>query len=456
MEAMNFHRLSPFEILKAATLVLLAALLFSVGSASHPTTPAAYLSFSAIMLLQLFEMFAPVRSDKSKGLISSAPFIRGSILTQLVLATLLVAVTDGSGSVYELVYLLPIITAATKLPGREVVVVVAGAIIAMIGFIVTGEPLVPSITHVKEFEDAVAAIVYFSIAGLLIYFFARGEREQRERYRALADQLMETNDELRKTQEKLVERLIQTGKMEERLRQVQQMAVLGEIAGQVAHEVRNPLGIITGSVQMLATRVTDPSTQRHIAVLQEETERLNKAVEGVFRLATPLRIQRERVLLANLLEVVAHVSSAWPFSDGIGVRYEPSKADVAVTGDHDLLHRAIANLVRNACQATPSGGVVIIRESMSDNDANVCVAVIDYGVGMTDDDLNRLGDPFFSKRTGGVGLGFSLANRVIAEHGGTIRVTSILGQGTTVSVLLPVAGKDRDKPYAGAIEQWSG
>ncbi len=112
-----------------------------------------------------------------------------------------------------------------------------------------------------------AAIVYFTMAGLLVYFFAKGEREQRERYQALAATLAETNTELRQAQAELTERLTQVTKMEDRLQQVSQMAVLGEMAGQVAHEVRNPLGIIRGSVNMLAERVSDPAIQRHVAVL---------------------------------------------------------------------------------------------------------------------------------------------------------------------------------------------
>jgi signal transduction histidine kinase len=450
---MNIHHLNPFEILKAATLILLAALLFSLGSASHPTSLAAYLSFFAIMVLQGLEMFAPVLSEKTNDILRRTVLLRISILVQLVLASVLVAVTDGSGSIYELVYLLPIISAATKLPGRDVVFVVLGSIIAMIGFIVTGEQLTPSITRVKEFQDAVAAIVYFTMAGLLIYFFARGEREQRERYQALAAALAQTNDELRHAQAQLTERLTQVTKMEERLRQISQMAILGEMAGQVAHEVRNPLGIIRGSVEMLAARITDPGTQRHIAVLLEETTRLNKAVEGVLRLGAPLRIRQETVNLSELLDSVVQVLSAWSLPERLSIRLVTPRPAVVILGDFDLLHQAFANLVRNACQAMPSGGVVTIAQHMDREDKIVSIAVADDGVGMADDDLKRLGDPFFTKRGGGIGLGFSLAQRVVAEHGGSLQVTSVLGQGTTVTVSLPVSSTVQERQFVGSLRR---
>lgn len=447
---MSIHHLNLFEILKAATLILLAALLFSLGSASHPTSLAAYLSFSAIMVLQGLEMFAPVLSEKTNDIARRTVLLRISILVQLVLASVLVAVTDGSGSIYELVYLLPIISAATKLSGRDVVFVVLGATLAMIGFIMTGEQLTRSITRVKEFQDAVAAIVYFTMAGLLVYFFAKGEREQRERYQTLAAALAQTNDELRHAQMQLTERLTQVTKMEERLQQISRMAVLGEMAGQVAHEVRNPLGIIKGAVEMLATRITDPGTQRHIAVLLEETARLNKAVEGVLRLGSPLRIRQDAVNLSKLLESVVQVSSAWSLPERLNIRLVVPRPTVIVSGDFDLLHQALANLVRNACQAMPSGGMVTIEQYVDREDKTVSIAVVDHGVGIAEEDLKRLGDPFFTKRGGGVGLGFSLARRVVSEHGGSLNVTSTLGQGTTVTVSLPVSVDVQERQLAAS------
>ena len=447
---MWLRRLNPFEILKVVTLILLAGLLFSVGSASHPTSLVAYLSFSVVMGLQTLEVFAPVFSEKTKDFHRRSLLLRLSVLIQMVLASALVAVTDGSGSIYELVYLLPIISAATKLPGRDVVYVVAGSIMAIIGFIVTGEQLTPFITHVKEFQDAVAAMVYFTMAGLLVYFFAQSEREQRERSQTLATNLAQTNDDLRHTQTQLTERLAQLTKMEERLQQVSQMAVLGEMAGQVAHEVRNPLGIIKGSVEMLAARTTDPAIRRHIEVLLEETNRLNKAVEGVLRLGAPLCINKASVSLSTLLNSVVQVSFAWSVPERVSVDCAPISPGTVVQGDFDLLHQAFANLVRNACQAMPSGGIVKLSCDLQTDNQRVNIMIEDRGIGMAEDDLKRLGEPFFTKRKGGIGLGFSLAYRVIKEHGGALQVTSIQGHGTTVTISLPVSVNLYKEQLAGS------
>lgn len=444
---MTFGSFSAFEILKAATLALLAVLLFSLGSATHPTSVGAYLSFAAIMLLQGAEMFGPLFAESAHNPSRRLFLLRMSIVLQLGLASVLVAVTDGSGSIYELVYLLPIISAATKLSGRDVVIIVGGSVLAMIGFIVTGERLTASITRVKEFQDAVAAIVYFTMAGLLTYFFAKGERDQRLRYQAVATALTRTNAELRQTQAELTDRLTDVANMEERIQRISQMAALGELAGQVAHEVRNPLGIIKGAAEMLAARISDPSAHRHIAVLLEEVDHLNKAVEGVLRLGTPLRMKVTQLDLADLLRSVKQVSSAWSLSTSPTVRLVLQPEPVWIRGDHDLLHQAFINLVRNACEAMPDGGTVTITvESALDN--GVIISVADTGIGLSQEEVRRLGEPFFSKRPGGIGLGVSLARRIVSEHGGYFSATSALGQGTTVAIRLPTAKPGQERQIA--------
>jgi signal transduction histidine kinase len=434
---------NPYEILKAATLILLAVLLFSLGSTTRATSIEAYLSFFAIMALQGLEMFAPVFSKGTHHVVRRIVLLRMSIVLQLVLASMLVAITDGSGSVYELVYLLPIISAATKLSGADVTFVVIGSTMAMIGFIVTGNPT----AHVKEFQDAVAAIVYFTMAGLLTYFFAKGEREQRERYQALVGELSETNHELQTAQHELTERLTQVTKMEERLQQISRMAVLGEMAGQIAHEIRNPLGIIRGSVDILARRISDPAIQNHLTVLQQETARLNKAVEGVLRLGRPLQIRREVVDLSQVIASVVQVASAWSLPQ-VEFRLQPSRLVLNVSGDHDLLHQAFGNLVKNAGQAMPAGGVVTISQSSNEIAQTADIVITDQGGGIAAEDLKRLGDPFFTKRQGGIGLGVSLARRVVLEHGGALKVTSKIGKGTVVTVTLPLFNNGVGPDYA--------
>src|SRR5437879_6938807 len=311
ISALRSSQLFP-KTVKFSTLALLAILLVSLGSIANQASVAAYLSFFAIILLQGIEFLFPISPEGGR---TDHPWrlgiLRVSIVLQVLLASLLVAETGGSGSIYELIYLLPIVSAATMLPGREVAIVVGSAMGGMVGFIVTGSPLTASITRVKDVQDAVASMVYFTMAGILIYFFTKNERDQRVHYQAMAAALAETNVELRRVQAELTDRLEQLANMEERVQRISQMAALGELAGQVAHEVRNPLGIIKGATEMLAKRVSDPTMQRHIAVLLEEVGHLNKAVESILRLGTPLRLQAVRLTRQDLRKSVTQTATAW-------------------------------------------------------------------------------------------------------------------------------------------------
>ena len=426
---LSFHLYA--GILKVGTLTLLAILLLTLGSFVYHPSPGVYLSFFGMILLQGLELWFPPLSE-SKSVQRAGKWrlrlLRISILLQLALASVLVTGTGGSGSIYELVYLLPIVSAATRLPGREVALVLVGAIIAMLGFIVTGEELTASIARVKAFQDAVAATVYFTMAGILIYFFAKTERDQRLHYQMMATTLTDTNLEFRRVQMELTDRLAQLAHMEERLQRISQLAALGELTAQVAHEVRNPLGIIKGATEMLARRVSDPTTQRHIAVLLEETDRLNKAIDSVLRLGSPIRIQSTRLELHELLHAVVQTVMAGIDLTQFSVRLPITMPRSLIQGDGELLHHAFANLIRNALQAMPESGTVSVEIEASRAEGAHLVRIKDTGSGLSPEDLKRLGEPFFSRRPGGVGLGFALARRIVAAHGGTCEVTSMLGK----------------------------
>jgi signal transduction histidine kinase len=433
---MTFRSFHLFDSLKLGTLLLLGTLLFVLGTPSQQASLGAYLAFFGIILLQSVEILYQFRPYEVTNKAQSTIVLRLSIALQLILASVLVVLTGGMGSIYELIYFLPIISAASKLPGREVMVAVGAAALAILGFIITAEQVPSSISRVKEFQDAVTAIVYFIIGGTLIYLFAKDEREQRLHYQTMAAKLADTNSELMVVQAELTERLTQLAQMEERIQRIGQFAALGELAGQVAHEVRNPLGIIKGAAEMLATRLTDVSTLRHVAVLLEEVERVNKVVEGILRLGRPLRIQTTSLVFQDLLQAVVNATIAASPERRSSIRLNLLPTSLILSGDWELLHIAFSNLIRNALQATPPQGMVSVTAHTPDDGATLVIE--DTGIGLSPDDLKRLGEPFFSKREGGVGLGFALARRIIAEHGGSVNVTSALGQGTRLAVHLPI------------------
>jgi signal transduction histidine kinase len=173
-----------------------------------------------------------------------------------------------------------------------------------------------------------------------------------------------------------------------------------------------------------------------VAVLLEEVERVNKVVEGILRLGRPLRIQTTSLVFQDLLQAVVNATIAASPERRSSIRLNLLPTSLILSGDWELLHIAFSNLIRNALQATPPQGMVSVTAHTPDDGATLVIE--DTGIGLSPDDLKRLGEPFFSKREGGVGLGFALARRIIAEHGGSVNVTSALGQGTRLAVHLPI------------------
>ena len=435
----KIRSISAFDILKITTLALLTGLLVFLGSATRSIPLFAYMAFATIVVLQILEVLAPPFSVYQPNQRPRLVFLRLSIALQLLLAVLLVAATDGSGSIYELIFLLPIISAASKLRGKDMVLVVGCAVLSMTGFILADKGNPSTTVEIKELQDALAAMVFFCMAGLLTYYFAKGERDQRLKYEILATTLGQTNEDLRETQRQLAESLTEFAQMEERLQRITQMAALGEVAGQMAHEIRNPLGIIKGAATMLANKTTDPSIRQHISVLFEEVNHLNTAVEGILRLGTPLGIQIKKIDLVNLIQKVIQVSTAWFVPSKSVIHFPLPPKPFYVNGDYDLLHQTFTNLVRNGIQAMANGkgGALNIHMEESPAQNEIITTITDSGIGLSEQDANRLGEPFFTKRPGGVGLGFSLSKRIVKEHGGSIEVESEPGQGTSVIIHLP-------------------
>jgi signal transduction histidine kinase len=151
--------------------------------------------------------------------------------------------------------------------------------------------------------------------------------------------------------------------------------------------------------------------------------------------------------LADLLRSVKQVASAWSPSTSSHVKLVLPPEPILIHGDYGLLHQAFTNLVRNACEAMPHGGTVTMAVE-SALEEGVAIAVSDTGIGLSEADVKRLGEPFFSKRPGGVGLGVSLARRIVSEHGGCLIAKSVLGQGTSVTIRLPSARPDRERQLA--------
>jgi len=244
--------------------------------------------------------------------------------------------------------------------------------------------------------------------------------------------------------------------MEGELRRSERLAATGRLAGDIAHEVRNPLAAISGSIQMLLDSDSggpSPEGARLMEIVLRETDRLNTLITDFLQYAHPRPPKLEAMPLDSLLDDLGRMASNSSPSVTVETRVEPG---CRVRADADQMRQLLWNLCVNAIQAMPEGGTLVLgaragqtspqdERSYSRNDAEmegsswVEVCVADTGVGIEPEDCERIFDPFFTSKSEGTGLGLATVHRIVEGHGGILRVESVRGQGTTILVLLPEA-----------------
>lgn len=227
--------------------------------------------------------------------------------------------------------------------------------------------------------------------------------------------------------------------LEETSRRQDRMAAVGRLAASIAHEIRNPLAAMRGSIQMLHSEMDGDTEQAQLMeIILRESDRLNKIVADYLNYARPRPAELKNV---DISAVVADTFKLLKNSDELGPGHKleedlPNRPAI-VSGDPEQLKQVCWNIARNALKSMPNGGTFGV--SLSDLDGNrLRLSFSDTGCGMSPEQVERLFEPFTST-TGGTGLGLSIVYQIIRDHSGTINVRSKQGEGTTITVELPVS-----------------
>jgi len=239
--------------------------------------------------------------------------------------------------------------------------------------------------------------------------------------------------------------LTEMKKLESELRLKDRMAAVGELSAGIAHEIRNPLAAIAGSVQVLkSSKSLSPQEQRLMSIVLKESERLNKSIADFLRFVRPQeKLAAQFDIAASLSETLDLLANSSELRPDHEIRRDIVPPSFWVLGDGDQIRQVFWNIARNAVQAMPAGGVLTVRTEPAEEAYNIVFA--DSGQGMSDADLRRLFQPFRTNFPSGTGLGMAISYRIVQEHGGRIDVNSREGAGTTITVSLPVR-----KPHAQA------
>jgi signal transduction histidine kinase len=223
------------------------------------------------------------------------------------------------------------------------------------------------------------------------------------------------------------------------LSQRQALAAVGEYAASLAHEVRNALTAIRVDLQHASEKLPEDSDSRPLITRAlMSARRLDGTVTSSLRLARGGRMPRAAVDLRDVLASASRGAESAFAERGARIEANTMSTSMRVRGDPLALEQMVLNLLLNAAQALPSGGTAKVTADAEGHVARIVIS--DSGEGIARDELVKVLDPFYSTRSDGTGLGLPIARQIASAHGGSLEITSAIGEGTRVEVRLPLMG----------------
>jgi two-component system, NtrC family, sensor histidine kinase HydH len=341
-----------------------------------------------------------------------------AVPVKIILATILLDHTgdiNGINSTYWPIYFVPIVTAAIYFGPLATLLWTALASVSYCSY------LIPALKVYELTEDAETTlairILFFFLAAMLVNRFVVENRRQVKRYQELSARLEETNRQLRR--------------VEAEARRTERLAALGQMSAGLAHEIRNPLGVIKGSAEMLSQKLTDaqPLAAELAGYISSEVDRLNALVARFLDFARPMQIEPRPHQISEILDrALESVEHQFPRAN-VHVQREYASALPAVMVDEQLCERVFINLIQNAFQAMdgnrPADGATLklaIEAEKSNGRSGVSVIIEDGGPGVAPELREQIFNPFFTSKKDGVGLGLAIVAKILDEHGGSIRL----------------------------------
>jgi signal transduction histidine kinase len=340
----------------------------------------------------------------------------------LFLAALVVwtTTTPPEESIFWVVFLLPIMVAAFHTGLLATIAVAATA--TVIYFLSLPGPIEVLDSVSDEFPEFVISAMVFFVVGLLVQFFSQEMRQQLEIQKDLNQSLQESLEQL--------------AAAEERLRRQDRLAALGEMAAGVAHEIRNPLGIISSSAQLLSRKEgRGDGTTELLHIIRAETDRLNSLVTDFMAFGRETVPQIRSCDVEELVSRVFERCQAMATEKNLTFVKPTAPVPLQAELDPDLMAQVLLNLCLNSLDATPSGGRV--EASWGAQDHALFIEIHDTGDGIPADIQDKIFNPFFTTKDTGTGLGLANAFKFVQAHGGTLSFESSPGKGTTFRINLP-------------------
>lgn len=222
---------------------------------------------------------------------------------------------------------------------------------------------------------------------------------------------------------------------EEILNRQDKLAAVGQLAAGVAHEIRNPLTSMKGYAEFLLEDETDEQRREFVEIILDEINRVNVIVEDFMVLAKPKAVDLKE---KNIIPIIKDVLSLLEFEarkKHVRMHFEANDDIIQIECDEDRLKQVFLNFVKNGIEAMPNGGDITVRVNVTSE--QVQIAIQDTGVGIPEEKLKKIGEPFYTTKKNGNGLGLMVSYKIIESHNGTVYIESEINKGTTFNIVLP-------------------
>ena len=228
--------------------------------------------------------------------------------------------------------------------------------------------------------------------------------------------------------------ILQSEKTEELLNKSDTLAAIGQLAAGVAHEVRNPLTVIKGFIQLF--QINKEDQEKYFDLMLSEIERIEAILQEFLSIAKTDEINTEKKNIYQIFKNVVSLINTKAIMTNIQVELYTDSKDIIIECSENQLKQVFINILQNSIEAMPDGGRISIHIKEIGKDG-IIISVIDKGIGIPEERIKRLGEPFYSTKEKGTGIGLMLSYKIIESHQGNISIMSEVGVGTTVTIYLP-------------------
>jgi two-component system sensor histidine kinase HydH len=356
-----------------------------------------------------------------------------AVLIKIVLATVLINHTGDPAAInsdYYPIYYLPVMTAAMYFGPVGTLLWTLAASAAYSSYLYQASQHF-TITS-NSISELLMRLLFFFFVAMTVNRFVTQYRLQVRRYQELSETLSEANRSLKVAQEEA--------------QRAERLAALGQLSAGLAHEIRNPLGVIKGSAEILAQKLDDanPLAKELAGYIYTEVNRVSALVSRFLDFARPSQLDMRAVDLTLVVDRCLKMVSEQGACAKVRIQKDYSPGLKKVMLDQDLCDQVFTNLFMNACEAMgEQGGELRVRlraAEEADRDAGVVVEVEDTGPGVPVELKEQIFNPFVTTKKSGVGLGLAIVSKIVDAHGGSLKLVSHPGHGACFRVTFPAAG----------------